>query len=75
MSKLMRTAEAAAMLCLDESTLRDWRCQRKGPPFIVLSPRRVVYAEVDILRYANERRVTPGMQAQGNIHGARKKTA
>ena len=61
-SKSLNTAEASEMLGVRPATLRGWKAQRIGPPFLQLSPRCVRYAEDDILRYANERRVVPSVR-------------
>ena len=47
------------MLGVRPATMRGWKSQRIGPPFIQLSPRCVRYDEHDIRAYANERRVVP----------------
>jgi hypothetical protein len=67
MIRLVSTADAASMMGVEPSTLRDWRCSRKGPAFIVISPRKVVYAVEDIQRYVDERRQVPSVQA-GEVH-------
>jgi predicted DNA-binding transcriptional regulator AlpA len=59
MQGLLTTKEAAALLGMKPSTLRDWRCSRIGPPFIVLSPRNVKYSREDLERYIAERRMEP----------------
>jgi predicted DNA-binding transcriptional regulator AlpA len=61
----LTTAEASEMLGIRPATLRGWKAQRIGPPFIQLSPRCVRYAESDILQYANERRVVPSVRETG----------
>ncbi|WP_390890486.1 helix-turn-helix transcriptional regulator [Tunturiibacter lichenicola] len=64
-NRALNTAEAADLLGIRPATLRGWKAQRVGPPFIQLSPRCVRYAESDILRYANERRVVPSVREHG----------
>jgi uncharacterized protein YjcR len=59
LTRSLNTAEAAEMLGVSPATLRGWKSQRVGPPFIQLSPRCVRYDEHDIQTYANERRVVP----------------
>jgi hypothetical protein len=60
---MITTAKAAAMIGISPATLRGWKAQRIGPPFIQLSPRCVRYDHRDILRYVNERRVVPACEA------------
>jgi predicted DNA-binding transcriptional regulator AlpA len=59
MTRSLNTAQAAEMLGVRPATLRGWKSQRMGPPFIQLSPRCVRYDQQDIQAYANERRVVP----------------
>lgn len=59
MSRMLSTKEAAVFLGVQPATLRSWRCSRIGPPYIQLSPRNVRYAEVDLERYAADRRIDP----------------
>jgi uncharacterized protein YjcR len=59
LTRSLNTAEAAEMLGVRPATMRGWKSQRVGPPFIQLSPRCVRYDEHDIQTYANERRVVP----------------
>lgn len=56
----LTTVEAAAMLGISPATLRGWKAQRIGPPFIQFSPRCVRYDHRDIQQYVNERRCVPG---------------
>ena len=59
MGRSLTTQEAASMLGIAAATLRDWKCQRVGPPYIQLSARCVRYSEADILKFAADRRVVP----------------
>lgn len=59
--RALTTAEAAEMMGVKAATLRGWRAQRIGPPFVQYSPRCVRYAECDIRKYADERRVVPSV--------------
>jgi DNA-binding transcriptional MerR regulator len=70
MTRTFNTAEAAEMLGIRPATLRGWKAQRIGPPFIQLSPRCVRYSEADILLYANERRVVPCVRDTERRHAA-----
>jgi predicted DNA-binding transcriptional regulator AlpA len=55
----INTAKAAQLTGVSKNTLRAWRARRIGPPYIAISPRRVVYSLSDIIRYLEERRVAP----------------
>jgi predicted DNA-binding transcriptional regulator AlpA len=57
------TFEAAEWLGLKEATLRDWRSDQKGPPYIEISSRCIRYALEDLIKWRNERRHTPSVQA------------
>jgi predicted DNA-binding transcriptional regulator AlpA len=70
MTKSLNTAEAAERLGVRPATLRGWKSQRVGPPFIQLSPRCVRYAESNIQTYVNERRVVPCVRETGRRHAA-----
>jgi predicted DNA-binding transcriptional regulator AlpA len=69
-SKSLNTAQAAEMLGVRPATMRGWKAQRVGPPFIQLSARCVRYAESDIQAYANERRVVPCVRETGRRDAA-----
>jgi predicted DNA-binding transcriptional regulator AlpA len=64
----LKTAEAATMLGIKPATLRGWKAQHIGPPFIQLSARCVRYHERDIEQYVNERRVVPCVRETGRRH-------
>lgn len=70
MTKTLNTAQAAEMLGIRPATLRGWKAQRLGPPFIQLSPRCVRYSESDIQQYADERRVVPCVRETERRHAA-----
>jgi hypothetical protein len=53
------TVAAAKWLGLKESTLRDWRSDQKGLPYIEISPRCIRYALEDLVKWRNERRHVP----------------
>jgi hypothetical protein len=57
MGKMISTKEAAEMMGVKPPTLRDWRCQKKGPSFFRYSPSLVVYDEEDIKRFMAGHRV------------------
>ncbi len=49
---------AAKSLGMAVQTLRNWRCQRKGPPYIRLG-RSIRYQVKDIEAYKQKKRVDP----------------
>jgi Helix-turn-helix domain len=55
--------QAAEWLGMKEATLRDWRSRETGPPYIVISPRCVRYDMEDLIKWRNERRRVPSVQA------------
>jgi predicted DNA-binding transcriptional regulator AlpA len=59
--KFLTTAELAALLGRDPSTLRRWRTGRppQGPPFLRLSGRVTLYDLADVEAWLNRRRVDP----------------
>lgn len=70
MTRTLTTAQAAEMLGVHPATLRGWKAQRIGPPFIQLSPRCVRYDERDIQFYVDERRVVPCVRETKRHHAA-----
>ena len=42
-TKFMRTAQAAMRIGLAKNTLEKMRVSGEGPPFVRISPRRIVY--------------------------------
>ena len=56
--RLLRESEAAKFLCLDPSTLRQWRYKRRGPKFEKLGS-RVVYRLSELDNFINGRTPTP----------------
>jgi predicted DNA-binding transcriptional regulator AlpA len=67
MNRSLSTVEAAEMLGVAPATLRDWKCQRTGPPYIQISTRCVRYSEADIRQYAADRRVVPTVRSVGRF--------
>ena len=55
------TSELADLLGLDASSLRRWRTAQppQGPPFVRISPRRILYSSQDIANWLQTRRTTP----------------
>jgi hypothetical protein len=70
LTRTLNTAQAAEMLGIRPATLRGWKAQRLGPPFIQLSPRCVRYDERDIQLYVDERRVVPCVRETKRHHAA-----
>lgn len=52
-------AQAAEFLGVSKDTLRNWRHQRRGPPFYAISRNLIVYAEADLVQWLHNRRVRP----------------
>jgi predicted DNA-binding transcriptional regulator AlpA len=71
MKELLSTIEAAEWLGMKESTLRDWRSDEIGPPYIVISPRCIRYSLEDLIRWRNDRRRVPFVQAA--VEGAKRR--
>ena len=61
-SHLLTTTEAAAALALAPKTLRNWRSQGLGPPFIRLGG-AIRYRETDLLAWVDAQAVTVGAGA------------
>ena len=70
MTRTLNMAQAAEMLGVRPATLRGWKAQRLGPPFIQLSPRCVRYDERDIQLFVDERRVVPCVRETKRHHAA-----
>jgi predicted DNA-binding transcriptional regulator AlpA len=64
---MLNTEEAAAFLGLKGPTLRDWKCQRIGPPFVQLSARVVRYRRSDLEKFIAARRVVPVVRSIGRF--------
>lgn len=53
MERYYTQEELAQLWGMSWATLRKWRCEGKGPPFVKLGS-RVVYRETDIHKYAEQ---------------------
>ena len=58
----LNTVQAAEWLGLKEITLRMWRSNEKGPPYIEISAGCIRYAMEDLIKWRNERRRIPSVQ-------------
>jgi len=58
MNQLVNDIQASKSLGLKPQTLRNWRFQRKGPPYLKLG-RAVRYDLQDLKRFAEQRKVVP----------------
>ncbi len=56
--KLLTPKEAAELLSVPESTLAQWRSQRRGPPFIKLEGRLVRYRLSELEGYLSDHSVS-----------------
>jgi len=54
LEKLLTSRETAEFLGLPESTLSQWRSQRRGPPYIKLESRLVRYRRSDLEAYIGQ---------------------
>lgn len=63
--------ETARLLNLKNAgTVRNWRSAGKGPPYVRLNGRLIVYKRDDVLAWLNARRVVPEDEARPTmIHG------
>jgi hypothetical protein len=62
MGKNLTTIEAANWIGISEGTMRDWRSDEIGPPYIVVSPRCIRYAMEDLIKWRDERRYVPSVR-------------
>lgn len=56
---LMTPAECAEFLSVSEEHLYEMRRDRRGPPFLAISPKVVRYDREDVLAWARSHSVTP----------------
>ena len=50
----LKTKEAAEMIGVTEQTMRRWRSQNTGPPFVRLSKRTVRYSRQSLIDWMKE---------------------
>lgn len=64
--------ETAQLLNLKNAgTVRNWRSQGKGPPYVRLHSRLIVYKHDDVLTWMDSHRVVPEAEARPTmIHGS-----
>jgi predicted DNA-binding transcriptional regulator AlpA len=55
--KLMNTAQCAAFLGKSPDILYEWRRDRKGPPFLHLSARSIMYDRDTVIAWANSHEI------------------
>jgi predicted DNA-binding transcriptional regulator AlpA len=60
--RYLTTDQAAEYLGQKPRTLQDWRCDKIGPPFVVLGPRNIKYDIRDLDAWVDERRFTPAVR-------------
>ena len=58
--ELLTTEQAAALLQLSPRTLRRWRSEGKGPPWVALGSRRVRYRRAAIQAWLEAHERTEG---------------
>jgi hypothetical protein len=52
----LNTEQAAEWLGMKANTLKEWRSDRKGPPYMEISPRCIRYALEDLIKWRDDRR-------------------
>ena len=57
--RLIPDTQAAEVLGLRVQTLRNWRCAKIGPPYLVVGARTIRYDEAELLRFAEKKKVEP----------------
>jgi len=55
---IVSDVEASELLGLKPQTLRNWRCQSRGPAYSKIG-RRVIYAVQDLENYREKNRIDP----------------
>ena len=68
---MINTAQAAEILGLAESTLRDWRQQPFGPPYYRITNRVVRYRQSEVESYRDTRRYDPPARAAKETYANR----
>ena len=58
MNQVINEVKAAEIICVAVQTLRNWRHQRKGPPYLKIS-RAVRYKVEDLESYMDSKRIDP----------------
>jgi hypothetical protein len=61
MKEILDEKESAKLLGLAVQTLRNWRCNRKAPPYYKIG-RRVLYDRQALLEYREAKKITPEIQ-------------
>jgi predicted DNA-binding transcriptional regulator AlpA len=61
---LLRVDEVSGTLRVNRTTLRRWRVSGDGPPFIRLGPKVIVYREMDLAEWIEQRRNTEARPAR-----------
>lgn len=54
---LIKTEEAAALLCVKRSTLEVWRCHGDGPPWVRVGRKAVRYRRSDVMNFIQDGQV------------------
>ena len=60
----MRTTAAAEYIGSTESTLRTWRCQRRGPAYYRGLSKEILYRKADLDAFIRSRRIEPMARQQ-----------
>jgi DNA-binding transcriptional MerR regulator len=59
----LKTSKAAKFIGVAAPTLRYWRAIGYGPAYSVNSPRCIVYAEAELIKWLADRRCVPSVRA------------
>ena len=57
--QVVKELKAAQILCIAVQTLRNWRHQRKGPPYCVVGKRGIRYEIDDLKSYIERKKIDP----------------
>ena len=66
-------AELANLVNVKVAVLCNWRSAGRGPPYVKLSGRRVVYPRKQLERWIQEQTVVPTSQQAGTLASSRKR--
>ena len=56
----LRPSDVEAEFGIPQQTQANWRCQGRGPDFIRLSARHILYDRADLEKFFSDHKVEPG---------------
>lgn len=59
MNRYIPESEVSKLTGLAIQTLRNYRCQKRGIPYVKISPRAIRYSLDDVITYMEARKITP----------------